>query len=460
MNYLKQDKGFYKGALTLMFPMILQNFVTNLMSMADTFMVGALGETELAAVTMANSLFFVVLFVVFGIQSGASVLVAQYNGRANKEAINRVMGMGLYVSVSLTALVALLAFMFPTEIMKLLTNNDSLVKPGADYMRIVGFSYVFMSVSGVYVSVQRSMENPVFGAVVLSASGVLNIVLNYMFIFGKWGAPMMGCAGAALATLLSRIFEVVCTAVYAPRSKRLPLMPRHIFHPGRVIAADFVKFSLPVVCNEVMWSMAISAYSIIMGHMAGSTPILAAYTIAGNIDRLMNVGLFAAGGATAVIIGRDIGRGDRESMYGKAIALNMLCLSTGAVSAVLILLTRAFLCDSFIFPIMGISADAGRIAKYMLLVIAIAMPVRACNLCDVVGIFRGGGDVKYGLLVDVLPMYFITVPASAIAALALGCGIEIVYICMCADDFFKVFMCIPRLISKKWINNVTRDEIE
>lgn len=460
MRYLKQEKGFYSGALLLMLPMILQNFVTNLMSLADTFMVGMLGERELAAVTMANSLFFVLIFVVFGIQSGTGVLVAQYNGRGNKEAINRVLGMGYYVSVTLTAAVAVLTWLFPRQIMGVLTNNAELIDPGADYMRIVGFSYIFMSLSGVYIAVQRSMENPRLGAVVLSASGLLNILLNYILIFGKWGAPALGCAGAAIATVISRIFEAAAVLLYALRSRRLPLMPDRILRPGRVIAGDFVRFSLPVVCNEVLWSLAVSVYSVIMGHMALSTPILAAYTIAGNIDRLLNVGLFAAGSATAVIIGRDIGRRvDDDTLYGRGVALNFLCLATGLVSAGLILLTRAFLCDSFIFPVMNISDQAGRIAKYMLLIVAAAMPVRACNLCNVVGVFRGGGDVRFGLYVDVLPMYLLTVPASAVAALLLGCGIGVVYPIMCSDELFKTFMCVPHLRSRKWIHNVTRDNI-
>lgn len=459
MNYLKREPGFYKGALTLMLPMIIQNLVTSFMSLADNFMVGALGETELAAVTMANSIFFVLQLIVFGIQSGASVLVAQYNGRGNKEAINRVMGMAYYVSVSLTALVALAASFFPREIMGVITNNASLTEPGADYMRIVGFSYICMAVSGIYISVQRSMGNPTPGAIVLSTSGVMNVFLNYVLIFGKFGAPALGCAGAAIATLISRAFEVAAIGLYAVRAKNLPLMPGAILRPGGIIARDFVKYSMPVVINEGLWSLAIASYSVIIGHMADNTPILAAYTISGNVDRMLNVGLFAAGNATSVIIGRDIGAGDRESMYGKGVALNALCLATGLVSSCLILLTRAFLCDSFIFPLIDLSAEAGGIAKYMLLITAIAMPLRALNLCNIVGVFRGGGDVKYALATDVLPLYVLTLPASLITALVLGLPIQIVYVCMCTDDLMKVFLCLPRLKSGKWINNVTRDVI-
>ena len=459
MHYLRQGRGFYRSAIALMLPMILQNLVTNFMALADSFMVGALGETELAAVTMANSVFYVLSLIIFGIQSGTGVLVAQYYGKGRLDAINRIMGMGYYVSLGLTALIALLAFFFPMQLMQLVTNNPDLWEPGAEYARIVGFSYVCMAFSGVYIAVQRSMENPGLGAILLTVSGAMNILLNYMFIFGKWGAPAMGCAGAAVATLLSRVFEVLVVTGCFFRSKRLPVKPGLMLRPGRIIAGDFIKYSLPVVLNEGMWSLAMSLYSIIMGHMPNSTPILAAYTIAGNIDRMAAVALFAAGNATAVIIGRDIGCGDTKEIYGKGVALNFVCFVTGIISMGILLTIRATLLDGFIFPLMDISAEAGELAKMMLAFIAVVMPLRSLNLCNIVGVFRGGGDVRYGLICDIGPLYCVCLPAAALCGLVFGLGITAVYVCICLDDFCKVFLCLLRLRSGKWINSVTRETL-
>ena len=459
MHYLRQGRGFYRSAIALMLPMILQNLVTNFMALADSFMVGALGETELAAVTMANSVFYVLSLIIFGIQSGTGVLVAQYYGKGRLDAINRIMGMGYYVSLGLTALIALLAFFFPMQLMQLVTNNPDLWEPGAEYARIVGFSYVCMAFSGVYIAVQRSMENPGLGAILLTVSGALNILLNYMFIFGKWGAPAMGCAGAAVATLLSRVFEVLVVTGCFFRSKRLPVKPGLMLRPGRIIAGDFIKYSLPVVLNEGMWSLAMSLFSIIMGHMPDSTPILAAYTIAGNIDRMAAVALFAAGNATAVIIGRDIGCGDTKEIYGKGVALNFVCFVTGIISMGILLTIRATLLDGFIFPLMDISAEAGELAKMMLTFIAVVMPLRSLNLCNIVGVFRGGGDVRFGLICDIGPLYCVCLPAAALCGLVFGLGITAVYVCICLDDFCKVFLCLPRLRSGKWINSVTRETL-
>ena len=459
MHYLRQGRGFYRSAIALMLPMILQNLVTNCMALADSFMVGALGETELAAVTMANSVFYVLSLIIFGIQSGTGVLVAQYYGKGRLDAINRIMGMGYYVSLGLTALIALLAFFFPMQLMQLVTNNPDLWEPRAENARIVGFSYVCMAFSGVYIAVQRSMENPGLGAILLTVSGALNILLNYMFIFGKWGAPAMGCAGAAVATLLSRVFEVLVVTGCFFRSKRLPVKPGLMLRPGRIIAGDFIKYSLPVVLNEGMWSLAMSLYSIIMGHMPNSTPILAAYTIAGNIDRMAAVALFAAGNAAAVIIGRDIGCGDTKEIYGKGVALNFVCFVTGIISMGILLTIRATLLDGFIFPLMDISAEAGELAKMMLAFIAVVMPLRSLNLCNIVGVFRGGGDVRYGLICDIGPLYCVCLPAAALCGLVFGLGITAVYVCICLDDLCKVFLCMPRLRSGKWINSVTRETL-
>ena len=459
MHHLRQGRGFYRGAVALMLPMILQNFVTNFMALADTFMVGVLGETELAAVSMANTVFYVLTLVIFGIQSGTGVLVAQYYGKGRLDAINRIMGMGYYVSIGLTSLIALLAFFFPMQLMRLVTNNADLWAPGAEYARIAGFSYVCMAFSGVYIAVQRSMENPKLGALLLTASGALNILLNYMLIFGKWGAPAMGCAGAAVATLLSRVFEVVVVLGCMLWTKRLPVKPALMARPGRIIAGDFIRYSLPVVLNEGFWSLAMSLFTVIMGHMPNNTPIVAAYTIAGNIDRMAAVALFAAGNTAAVIIGRDIGCGEREEVYGKGVALNFVCLVTGVVSMGILLVIRATLLDSFIFPLMDISAEAGEIAKMMLAFIAVIMPLRSLNLCNIVGVFRGGGDVRYALLCDVGPLYCVCLPAAALCGLVFGLGITAVYVCICLDDICKVFLCLPRLRSSRWINSVTRENL-
>ncbi len=459
MHYLKQGKTFYKEYFLLMIPMVFQQFVTNFMSLADTFMVGVLGETELAAVTIANSPLFVVQLLIFGIQSGACVLVAQYHGKGNPDAINKVLGLGFYVSCAFSLIVVALELAIPESVMRVLTNNESLILPGAEYSRFVCVSYFFSAVSGIYIAVQRSMGNTKLGAVVLSASGLLNIFLNWIMIFGKFGFPAMGVAGAALATTISRVLEVVACAVYAAFDRSFRIKPALMLRPGKIIARDFAKFALPVVINETLWSAATSLYTVVMGHMADNTPIIAAYTIAGNLERVLTVCLFASSSAAAIIIGREIGRGNRDSVFGKAVSLNVLAFAMGVFSMVLVFIMRFFLAEQYVFPLLGLSADAVNIGLYMLTVIGFALPLRSLNLTNVVGIFRGGGDVYFAMFTDIAPIYIFCLPACAICALVMRLDIHIVYICMFLDDIIKVLICLPRLRSGKWINDVTREVV-
>jgi len=457
MRYLRQEKGFYRSAIALMLPMMLQNFIMHAMALADTFMVGLLGEEALAAVSLANTPLFIVLLIGFGLQSGCGVLTAQYFGKGDKDAINRVLGMGLYAAVAVTLAVSAVAVAVPEGVMRLLTNNASLAAAGARYLRIAGPSYFFTCVGGVYVATQRSMGQPLLGAVVLTGSALLNIFLNWVFIYGHLGAPALGIEGAALATLISRVCELAAVAVYAGFiDKRLKLRPALILRPGRAMVSDGVRYVLPVVLNETLWAAATSLYSVILGHMEDSAAILAAYTIAGNLERLLSVGLFAAGGATAVIIGRDIGAGRADRVYGRSVALCVLSALVGLVSSLIVLLARFTALEQVIFPLMGMSAGARGYGLFMMTAVAAVLPLRALNLSLITGVFRSGGDVRFALFCDVVPMFALCVPAAAVAGLALRWGLPAVYICICCEDVIKICLNIPRLTSRKWVHNVTR----
>ena len=457
MHSLRQPKGFYTSAIVLMLPLVLQNLITNSMALADTFMVGVLGETELAAVTLANSPFFILSLMTFGIQSGTSVLAAQYYGRGDKQTLSRILGIGLYISVLLTTVLGVAALCVPEAIMGVLTNNETLIAPGAAYCRCVGFAYVFDAASQIYIGIQRSTENTKLGMYVLTGSGLLNVFLNWCLIFGNCGMPALGVSGAALGTLLARIAQLIAVVIYACISKRIPLVPKLILRPGKVIAKDFLRYSLPVVINETLWSTAQSAYTVIMGHMAGSAQILAAYTLAGNMDRLMSAGLFAMGGAAAIIIGRDIGKGgDRDSIYRESIGLNVLAVSIGVVSMALVLIVRTLCARQLIFPLMSISGESADICMYLLMVAALIEPLRALTMTDIVGCFRAGGDVTFAAMMDVMPLWLFALPLTGVLALVFGCGIRIVYLTMYTDELIKVIIILFRLPSKKWINNVTR----
>ena len=217
LKALRREPGFYRNLFALAMPMILQNLITTSLGFVDTFMVGLVGRNQLSAVTAANTPIFMLQVVIFGMMSGLTVMVSQYWGQQDMESINRCMGVVTYIGLATSAIFAAAFVFLPYQVMSIVTDNALLIELGAPYLRIVGVSYVFNAVSSVYVSMQRSTENPMFGMLVFGVSMLANTILNYILIFGKLGLPAMGITGAAIATLSSRVLE-------PPRS---PDPPRH-----------------------------------------------------------------------------------------------------------------------------------------------------------------------------------------------------------------------------------------
>lgn len=229
---LRRDKSFYRYLARLTAPIALQNLITFSLGLIDTLMVSQLGNTEMAAVTTANVPVFLLISIVFGVQSGVGILISQYWGKKDLENISRAMGVAAYLGVGIAAVLAAAFFLWPVEIMDLLSNKHELSLLGAPYLRIIGFSYVFNMLSSIYVSAQRSVENSSFGMKLFGMSTVINTGMNYLLIFGKAGFPMLGVEGAAVATLISRVAEFAVCLVCALRSRTIPLRLRAFFHPG------------------------------------------------------------------------------------------------------------------------------------------------------------------------------------------------------------------------------------
>ena len=239
LRALRREPGFYRRLWVLALPIVLQNIITTSLGFADTFMVGLLGNAEMAAVTAANVPIFIIQLVIFGFQSGMAVLVSQYWGRGDTDNINRCMGVALYAVTGFSTIVALTTFLFPAQVLRLITPNEELVQLAVSYIQIVGFSYIFNGVSSIYAGIQRSTEYPAFGMILFAISMCVNTFLNFVLIFGRLGAPAMGVTGAAVATLTSRVVEFAVAIGFALWNKRLPLRPACILRPGRDILRSF-----------------------------------------------------------------------------------------------------------------------------------------------------------------------------------------------------------------------------
>lgn len=456
---LKRDKGFYRYLAALTGPIALQNLITFSLGLIDTFMVSKLGNNEMAAVTAANVPVFLLISIVFGVQSGVGILISQYWGKKDLTNISRAIGVAAGLGVTLALLVALVLFLWPIAIMDLLSNKHHLSLLGAPYLRLIGFSYVFNMLSSIYVSAQRSVENAGFGMKLFGMSTVLNTGLNYLLIFGKCGFPMLGVEGAALATLLSRVAEFAVCLFCALRSKVIPLDLKALLRPGWEMLRRFVKYASPVMGNELFWGLGNSLLTVVLGHMTISVEFLAANAVMGNLNRLFLVVCFGLGAATAVMVGKAIGEGQsREELMALSKTLSWVTVVVGTVLAVIALVLVPLLFQPVIFPLFELYDLSAHLATTLAVTGFACIPLHAYSISAVTGILRAGGDVLWSTALDLAPQWLVALPLTAVLALALNADPWFVSLAIQAESFIKCPICLWRVRSKKWIHDVTLPE--
>lgn len=456
LSYFQREPGFYRKLIALTLPMIIQNLITNSLGLIDTFMVGTLGEAPLAGVTLANVPIFVVQLMLFGIQSGSSVLISQYHGKGDTDSINRVMGVSFFVAGGLTLAFSLLVTAVPTQFMGLFGNDAEVVDIAARYGRVVVWSYFFDGFVLVYNGTHRAMGESRRGMYILAVSMVVNTVLNWVLIYGKLGAPAMGVEGAALATLLARVLSFCIMLVWAARDRKFTIRPELLLRPGKEMTRRFLRVATPVMCNETLWSLGNSMFPTIMGHMAGSKEILAAYAIAGNITNMCCVGVFAISNAAAILVGQTIGAGESHRVYRLGGLLQTLACLFGLAAGLVFYGLLHLLIIPVLYPLFELSAGAASICTMMLTIVFLTMALRAFCITNIVGILRGGGDVRMATVIDILPLWVIVVPLAALCGLVWEMGILWVYLAMTLENVFKVFWGYSRYRSGLWIRDVTQ----
>jgi putative MATE family efflux protein len=456
VNILKREPGFYKRLFCLSLPMVLQNLITFSLGLIDTFMVSQLGNEEMAAVTTANVPVFILISIIFGVQSGLGILISQYWGKGDVKSISRALGVACIIGGGLTLILAAVFFLFPVQVMDLLSNRHDLSLLGAPYLRVIGFAFVFNMLSSIYASAQRSVENPSFGMKLFGFSTILNTGLNYLLIFGHFGFPALGVAGAAIATLLARISEFVICVICALRSKTIPLEIPLFLRPGLGMVRKFLKYASPVVLNEAVWGLGNSLLTVILGYTDNSVEMLAANAVMGNLNRVLLVVCFGLGSATAVILGKAIGEGKRHAFVldlGRAL-LWFTILVGGALGLICLILTPVFFVP-VVFPMFKLYDESAAIAFALAVANFLFFPFHACSTSAIVGILRGGGDVIWSTVLDNAPLWLVCLPVTALTALVLKTGVWPIVLSMQLENLVKFPFCVWRVGSGKWINDVT-----
>ncbi|HBQ64062.1 MAG TPA: MATE family efflux transporter [Clostridiales bacterium] len=446
-----RDKNFLRSLIVLALPISIQNLINSSLNMVDTLMLGALGEIEIAASSVANALFFIIMLVVFGISSGSSVLVSQYWGKKDVRSIQRIFGISLILSSGIAFVISLLIFLFPETVVSIVTDKSELIGPSAGYARIVAFSNLFGAAATVYIGTLRCMENARFGMYVHSAGILTNTLLNWIMIFGKLGFPALGLKGAAIATLIARMLEfLVCTLHAASRKKKYAILSRESFRPGRLLFQDYLRYSLPVIVNESLWGVGYSLLSVIYGHMG--TLAVAAASIAVSIERILGATVFGIASAAIVLVGKEIGAGNLENGRQNAHFLLRLSFFYGGVLGIILMLSRPLVLSLF-----NLSPDTLQAAAAILGVMALVMPARSFNATLIVGVLRGGGDVHFALFADVSGIWLLSVPLLAFAGLVLKLPVAVTYAFIAFEEVYRVALGLWRMKSGKWIRPVTRE---
>ncbi|WNV58934.1 MATE family efflux transporter [Oscillospiraceae bacterium NTUH-002-81] len=445
-----ERNAFYKKAASLILPMALQNLINVGVTATDIILLGKVGETVLSGASLAGQIQFIMTLIFFGVTSGASVLIAQYWGKKDVDAIEKVMGIALKIAVVTGALFTAAALFFSGYLMRIYTAEPAVIAEGVKYLRIVGISYLFNAVSMVYLNLIRSVERVIISTVVYALSLALNFIIDVILIFGYLGFAPMGVKGAAIGTLIARILEFVIMVIYAVwMNDTVKIRLRYCLHMDPVLLGDFFKYALPVTFNEMAWGVAFSMNAAIIGHLGSAA--VAANSVAQVVRQLAMVISFGVSSAAAIMVGKAIGEADSASAVLYAEKLRTVSVVCGVVGAGLVLLLRPFVISQ-----MTLSALAADYLYHMIGVMAVYLMLQSHNTLVIVGVLRGGGDTRYGLLVDALSMWCYSIPLGFIGAFVLKLDTKIVYMMLMSDELLKLPFCIARFRSRKWVRDVTR----
>ena len=447
-------KNFYKQVCLLIIPMALQNLINVGVQAADVFMLGRGGEKVLSGASLAGQIQFIMTLILFGTTSGATVLPAQYWGKKDTRTIEKILGMGMLIGIGGALAFALAAELIPETLLRIYTNDPEVIAEGAKYLRIVALSYVIMAATQVYLYIMRSIERVVIATVVYGASLIVNIIVNAVLIFGLMGFPKMGIEGAAIGTLISRILGLMIVIWYAKfRNKVVRFHLSDMWNIDKVLLKDFLFYATPVILNELVWGMGSSANTAVIGHLGSAA--VAANSVVQVVRELSTVVVFGVSNATAIYLGKTIGERQYElaKAYGRRFAV--LSVITGFIAAGIILVSAPA-----VSRFMTLSPEAKSYLMFMFFVMSYFALCQAINTTLVVGVFRSGGDTRFGLRLDATTMWCCSILLGAIAAFVFRASVPVVYVLLMSDEVIKVPITVKRFLGYKWIKNVTREQEE
>ena len=442
------DKKFYKQVAGIAIPIALQGLITSGVNMMDTIMIGAVGETQLSAVSLANQ--FINVFHIFcmGIGMGASVLVARYYGMQDKVSLKKTVVIMLRLCFAMATLFCLATIFFPRQIMKIYTVEEDIIAHGISYLEYSVVSYFLLGLSLTSTIVLRNVKQVRLPLYTSIGAFFVNVGANYIFIFGKFGAPRMEAAGAALGTLIARIFEfaLICGYLFF-KDKEINFRIKDIFMPVGNLWNEYIRISIPVLISDGILALGNNSVAMVIGRLGES--FVAANAVTTVTQQLSSVMIQGFSQAGAIVTGYTLGEGDREKAHRQGYAFLGIGILFGAVAAGIITLISGPMIRAY-----NLSPETQAIAQQLMLSISIIVLFQATNSIMTKGVLRGGGDTKILMVADNVFLWAASIPLGIIAGLVLHLPAFWIYFFLKIDQVLKAVWCVIRLQSGKWIKKI------
>lgn len=447
----KSTKDLYVLTLKLALPIMIQNLINTLVNTADTVMLGYVGQSAMAASSLANQYTFLLFCTFFGMATATSVMVAQYWGKGDKIAIEKIIGLSGRFAIISSIVFTAISFLFPRQIMMVFTDSPETIAIGAEYLRVISISFFFMAITEVYVSALRSIGKVIFPSVVSVVSLCVNVVCNATFIFGLFGMPALGVTGVALGTVIARGVALIICIIYS-FSCEIRFRIKYILSSAGLLTKDFVKICMPAIGNDLVWGLAATVFTAILGHMGDD--IVAANAVAVMVVNIAAIAMRGFSGATTIVIGQTLGAGkiDDTKLYAKKLII--LVLYVAVAGCLVIAAIRPLILNFYADKLSEMALYYLGIMIYMTTYRMIGEGINTTLIC---GCFRGGGDTTYGLIMDFIMMWLVIVPAMSIAAYVIKLPPIWVYFVMTLDEMIKMPIFFSHFFKYKWLKNITRE---
>ena len=453
MKKFSKDKEIYRKIGVISLPIIVQNIIDAAVNSVDVLMLNSVGQSAISATSLATYYSNFCFMILYGIGTGVSMLGAQYWGKGDKTTVEKVSALGLRISISVAVVFTAIMLLFPTVAMKVFTSDAELIELGATYLRFVAPAIIFWCISTVYLSVLRCIGKTSLATLMEILALVLNVSLNAVFIFGLLGMPKMGIAGVAIATSIARFLQFVGCLLISVLNKNVVGMGfRFVFAKMGIIVKDFISMAIPAIMNDLSWSLAFSMYGVILGHLG--TDAVAANSITNVIRNLGTVLCYGLAGGSGIVVGQILGTGNIEEGIKAGKIMFRLSVYAGLLGGAVVLLLKPVA-----ISVADVTEGAKDILNFMLWINSYYILGTAVNTTLIAGIFRAGGDSKFGLICDTVDMWAYAVPLGLIAAFVLKLPIKWVYFLLCTDEFVKWPWVLKHYFSNKWAKDITRDEI-